>query len=583
MPKFVQNIIKRIRRLITSPVGELTRAQRTGRFALELGMHCARALRHDRASEMAAALTYRTIFSLIPMFVMVLLVFRGFGGFDNVRTDLEHRIYDYFGLTNIAQTASVETPDNDIDPEKSSKDNEKQGTKSNGDDQKYGKDEGKQNTKGSDPSGKQASPDSKKGESQGPATPGATKANPGKGTSTKDAQPNAPPIASANPDNNAKTETDLDASTAKRQRAEGLISFMKDISEKAANIDAKSIGAFGLILFIWAALALAVELERSFNRVFNCHVGRAWHHRIPIYWAVMTLGPVLIWMSLSVAGKLMSSIEGITFLSWIARFGSSMAALGASWLLLFLLFKLMPNTSVKVRPALIGSLVAAVLWEGAKQGFGLYVSRAVSYSAIYGTLGLFPLFLLWLYLSWLIVLFGLEITYTLQAMKGRKFKYTTSTQQNPMIDPQWVLPISAQIARSFEQGQSLNSRGIAEQLNLPIKAVSHLVAELEKAGYVNRLSHDGEGEAPVSLSRPPGGITIESLLELSSSLRVNTDRHRRRPEWQLLRELSDAELESVKGQTMADLLSRTPAEEVEDNESDEDPEETQAEAMIQHP
>lgn len=555
VPQFLQNIIKRIRLLITSPIGELSRAQRTGRFAIELGMHCARALKHDRASEMAAALTYRTIFSLIPMFVMVLLVFRGFGGFDNVRADLEYKIYDYFGLTNITNVPPP--PVIEIPNEESLKKNEQKDAPLKDADENNKTTDDSTDLKSPTPSDDSTVPPTQPGDDTSGTPPPITETGSEPGTESKV---------------ESEAEQQRDSAAETRQRAEGVISFMQDVIQKASNIDAKSIGAFGLILFIWAALALAVELERSFNRVFNCHVGRAWHHRIPIYWAVMTLGPVLIWMSLSVAGKLVASIEGISFLSWVARLASNLAALGASWLLLFLLFKLMPNTRVKVRPALIGALVAAVLWETAKQGFGLYVSRAVTFSAIYGTLGLFPLFLLWLYLSWLIVLFGLEITYTLQAMKGRNFKYTTTTQQNPMIDPQWVLPITVQVARSFDEGESLNSRGIATQLNLPIKAVSHLITELETAGYVNRLEHDGEGEAPVALSRPSERITIEELLTFSSSLRVSTERNRRRPEWQLLRDLAKVELNSVHGETVADILAQKMS--IEPDESDKSDVET---------
>ena len=72
------------------------------------------------------------------------------------------------------------------------------------------------------------------------------------------------------------------------------------------------------------------------------------------------------------------------------------------------------------RAAVVGSLVGALLWEAAKLGFQIYVVTAVPYSAIYGSLGLIPLFLFWIYVTWLIVLFGLILTYTLQTLGGRR-------------------------------------------------------------------------------------------------------------------------------------------------------------------
>ena len=94
--------------------------------------------------------------------------------------------------------------------------------------------------------------------------------------------------------------------------------------------------------------------------------------------------------------------------------------------MLVLLYKLMPNTQVRWRPALWGAFVAAGLAEASKWGFGLYVSQALPYLKLYGAIGLVPLFLFWLYLGWLIILFGLELAYTLQAMKGRVFEHKAS-------------------------------------------------------------------------------------------------------------------------------------------------------------
>ena len=128
-------------------------------------------------------------------------------------------------------------------------------------------------------------------------------------------------------------------------------------------------------------------------------------------------------LSLYVTSQVVSEASNLpvvdTVAGWISSVTSLVTSGVASWVLLLLLLTLMPNTTVHLRPALIGSLVAAILWKFAKHGFKLYLTKAVSYSVLYGSLGLIPLFLFWMYLTWLIVLFGLELTYTLQAMRGR--------------------------------------------------------------------------------------------------------------------------------------------------------------------
>ena len=108
----------------------------------------------------------------------------------------------------------------------------------------------------------------------------------------------------------------------------------------------------------------------------------------------------------------------------------------------------MPNTRVRWRPALWGALVAAGLSEVSKWGFGLYVSQALPYLKLYGAIGLVPLFLFWLYLGWLIILFGLEIAFTLQAMKGARVRAQgTRAASLATADPQWLLPVMVAIAR----------------------------------------------------------------------------------------------------------------------------------------
>jgi membrane protein len=161
--------------------------------------------------------------------------------------------------------------------------------------------------------------------------------------------------------------------------------------------------------------------------------------RVAIYWAAITLGPLLISIYLTSqvqpgidrlpelasdggawAGQV--SLARVAVLQGVLGVLSYLAAFLATWALFTLLYVLLPNTRVKLRAALLGAGTAAVCWELGKWGFGLYVENAVGYSALYGSLGLIPLFLLWLYVTWLIVLMGLELTYMLQASPGNAFE-----------------------------------------------------------------------------------------------------------------------------------------------------------------
>ena len=532
MRNWIEKLSLFIRRAITSPVGELTRAQRVVRFWIDLVWHCTRALRHDRAGEMAAALTYRTIFSLIPLLVTLLLVFQAFRGLDQVRGELQPLVYKFMRIDAVGfDDAALE----ELTPQGIEKKNEALPT-----------------TPPTPPTPNSPDPNATKNGVIPPAPADTPTSTPTPATTTPDATTSPKVDAQGKPiDPPAAAPKVVDKQVKFR-----VDQFLTDLTNQVSSLDFGSIGAVGFVLFIWAAIDLVVTLELSFNRVFNCPGGRPWLRRIPIYWAIITLGPVLVWLSLSVAGRLVGFAEQVPLLGVLIHYSSSLFALAASWLLLFLVYKLMPNTSVHVNSALAGSFVAAVLWELGKFGFGLYVSKAVPYAKIYGALGLIPLFLFWVYLTWIIVLFGLELTYTLQAMKGKRFKYELPASVHADVpgDPQWIIPIITQIGQSFAQGKPIDSQSLADGLGLPDRVIVDLNLKLEHAGLIHRVQGGDDASAHYSLSMPPEQIRIKQLLEIADSIRHSSDPARQQAGWVMLRTLSQAQQVAAGEQTLASLL-----------------------------
>ncbi|MEW5703649.1 MAG: YihY family inner membrane protein [Pseudomonadota bacterium] len=161
-----------------------------------------------------------------------------------------------------------------------------------------------------------------------------------------------------------------------------------------------------LFLFVTTVLLLST-IEKTFNYIWNVRTQRKLVPRLLAYWAVMTLGPVFIGAGLSISGYLFAATE------W---FGSERAAgirdfvRFVPFLLetagLALLYIVIPNREVPWRDALVGGVVAAVLFESAKKSFGLYLTYFPTYQVIYGALAAIPIFLIWMYISWLAVLVG---------------------------------------------------------------------------------------------------------------------------------------------------------------------------------
>jgi len=229
----------------------------------------------------------------------------------------------------------------------------------------------------------------------------------------------------------------------------------------------------------------------------------------------------------------------------------------AVWLLLFLVYVLMPNTTVSKRSAAIGSLVAAILWTISKDVFRLYVSHGVI-GSLYGALALLPLFLLWLWVTWLIILFGLELTYALQAMQGknRQFKHLAFQKQteDTLVDPAWMLPLSVRIAAAFEQGQSPSLAQLSEAVNLPQRVVRKMLNVLEEAKIIHRVGN-GPTELRYTLARPADHITVREVLDASDKLLPSTQtvRDESTSAWRFIDEMHDAAHRMAEHRTLGEL------------------------------
>lgn len=171
--------------------------------------------------------------------------------------------------------------------------------------------------------------------------------------------------------------------------------------------NARRVTAFGFLVLFATGVMLLSMIEKTFNQIWRVTTARKLVPRLLAYWAVMTLGPVLVGTGLSVSGYLYTATEwlGSTRAEELRPFLRFLPFLFET-LALGLLYIAIPNRDVSLRHALAGGIVAAVLFETAKKGFGIYLSSFANYEAIYGALAAIPVFLVWMYISWLAVLAG---------------------------------------------------------------------------------------------------------------------------------------------------------------------------------
>ncbi len=250
------------------------------------------------------------------------------------------------------------------------------------------------------------------------------------------------------------------------------------------NAHLASAGLVGGALLVWSSVSLFSNVDKAVNGIWGIKRRRPLTSQAVIYWVSLTLGPILL------AGSVM---VGHQMRSWLAGTGVRFLAIPASALLtcafFTVLYVIVPHTKVRLRAALAGGLVAGIAWEVAKWGYAALVAGGVRYHAIYGSVAAIPIFLLWLYLSWAILLFGARLAFVAQ--------YASSLVDAPHMASKAGREILAgramlEIARAYDRGEAAPDGGeIATKLGIQAEDAGEALGALKQAGLVVAIAEGG--------------------------------------------------------------------------------------------
>lgn len=248
-----------------------------------------------------------------------------------------------------------------------------------------------------------------------------------------------------------------------------IASYLNEFKNQAGGLTAA-----GLAVMTLGALMLMQTIENTFDNIWHVRRKRSLTVRFSIYWALLTLVPILVGAGISASAHLTA---------WLPAFSGS---LKIGWTLLFDIFLLfflycfVPNVRVPVPHALIGAVLAALLLESAKWGFNLYVARFNSYHVIYGAFAAIPLFLIWLHLVWMIVLGGAVLTAALTGHRNGGYRLQGGKQAGFDAAVQILMLLkSAQM-----DGKSLSGKDFQKRLGLDGEELDKLLAQLAKLDYI---------------------------------------------------------------------------------------------------
>jgi membrane protein len=255
-----------------------------------------------------------------------------------------------------------------------------------------------------------------------------------------------------------------------------LNTFLKSVS---------SLTLPGTVFLIITALLLMFRIEVALNRIWRVNQARTLINRIVMYWAVLTLGPILTGAAIALSVQKVLTPLGID--GSLAPGWNHLGTFLLSWMIFTMFFVLVPNRRVQFRDAVVGALLSAVLFEVAKLAFVAYVSNA-NYTVIYGALATIPIFLFWLYIVWAVILFGASLAASLTT-----FSDTISAEGD--WPDKWAFQLSYRLVGHLWQAQREGeSRSRKELMELEGRASEHqilqLMQQLQAARIVTRNHQD---------------------------------------------------------------------------------------------
>jgi len=398
-----------LKNLLTTPTAQLGKASRIVVFQIKLWSHCARLLEKNRSGQQAAALSYYSIFGIIPLAIVILLLFQSLSA-EDVGQNVKILVYDYLELQEI----------------------------------RYPTNDGQE----------------------------------------------------------VLLTTHLDAIV--QQFFEGL--------------NKGSLTFISAVIVIWAALALLSKIEKAFNNIWHVTRGRNFLQRIINYWAILTLGPLLIGLGVYISTQYERLGELQKTILSFSRIGPVLMSYTVATVFLFLLYFVMPNTKVRTKAAIWGAAVAALVWTFAKWGFSQYVTEFITYSKIYGVVGLIPLGVFWIYITWLIVLFGLQLTFTTQHLKSldaAEIAAAKKTEEYFIANDLTIISIVREIAAAFQANQApVPPEYVCRKLNLPAEFGQKILDHLVSSRLIVRTSEPEAGFLP---ARDPANIKLSDIAEAADT------------------------------------------------------------------
>jgi membrane protein len=355
-----------------------------------------------------------------------------------------------------------------------------------------------------------------------------------------------------------------------------LLNFLKPMGERGVEVTSRIIGfvdsvnsgvlgSVGLGLLIYTVISLIQKIERACNDTWHVSRSRPLSQKFSDYLSVILIGPVLVFSALGITASVMSAAV-VQKMVAIKVFGSllELATTLVPYLLMVAAFTLVyifvPNTRVRFPSALTGGLVAGVLWETSGWGFASFVVKSAKYTAIYSGFAIIIMFMIWLYLSWLIVLVGASVAYYHQHPESVTAYRRQLRLSNRMQERLALLVMFLVGNHYYDNLPALTLEEFAQSFNVPMEALEPVMEALEGYGLLTQTANEPPTYLPARpldtaglkdvLDAVRGANEMVDLKPQSESAELAVD--------QLVDHLDQTMAQALRGSTLKDLALSKP-------------------------
>ena len=297
----------------------------------------------------------------------------------------------------------------------------------------------------------------------------------------------------------------------------GNNSFLKlivDIAQKLLlSTESSILTGAGIVILIYSAVKVLIMLENSFNKIWKINKKRSLTRRVVDYIAIIFLGPIFF--------VLLSALNSVMIEEIVKNFPNNAVLTNlfigffgpATYIILFsYLFYLIPNTNVKIKPAIFAGIVTTALTFGWKLLFLLLQSSITKYNIIYGSLALIPIFLIWVQYVWVTILLGAQIAFSIQT--SDEFLYSEKIEMPIKVKREAGVLILSLIIKNFvEKKEAFTYQELTDRLGMEVFFVKEILSDLEKMGFINEVFYDKNSDSQYQVAYSPESITIREYMK----------------------------------------------------------------------